>query len=178
MSQMQCNEKKTTKNAKIFVGGFPVHLNEQNLWEYMSKYGEVKGVKILKKNGKSRGFGFVTFDSQAEADHVISIQHRICGKKFDCKGVVDEKQAKREEKQKKERKVFIGGLNKATTEQSLHTYFQRFGEIERAFLNKEHFTDKSRGSGFVLFKSKASVDLVLNSNPNHMIDGEAVTFII
>lgn len=167
---------KMTQHTKIFVGGYPVHLGEKNLMSYMSEFGEVIGVKILKKNGKSRGFGFVTFKDPETANYVIELHHEMDGKKFDCKHVVNEEQAKKEEQQKKQRKIFVGGMNKETTEAELKSYFEKFGNIERAFLNKEHDTNKSRGSGFVLFKSKHSVNRALAPGLEHIIHGELVSF--
>jgi RNA recognition motif-containing protein len=45
----------------------------------MSQFGQVAGVKILKKNGNSRGFGFVSFKSSSIAQQVITLQHSIEG---------------------------------------------------------------------------------------------------
>jgi heterogeneous nuclear ribonucleoprotein A1/A3 len=47
----------------------------------MSHFGEVLSTKILKKSGKSRGFGFVTFNDPAIANRVIPLSHFIEGKK-------------------------------------------------------------------------------------------------
>jgi len=45
----------------------------------MSQYGQVVAVKILKKNGHSRGFGFVTFKAAVVAEYVITLTHVIEG---------------------------------------------------------------------------------------------------
>lgn len=47
-------------------------LNETHLEDYMSKFGQVVACKILKKNGHSRGFGFVTFKASEVAQYVIT----------------------------------------------------------------------------------------------------------
>ena len=65
---------------KVFVGGFPVHLDESHLKQYMSGFGEVLACKILRKNGHSRGFGFVTFSSAQSAQDVIKQSHVLEGK--------------------------------------------------------------------------------------------------
>ena len=71
-------EPSSQKN-KIFVGGFPVHLSQIDLKDYMSQFGQVLAVKILKKNGHSRGFGFVTFKAAVVAQYVITLRHEIEG---------------------------------------------------------------------------------------------------
>lgn len=68
------------KKNKIFVGGFPVHLNDGDLEAYMSKFGKVLSTKILMKKGRSRGFGFVTFEDFKVANYVIQLVHKIEGR--------------------------------------------------------------------------------------------------
>lgn len=60
-------------------------LNETHLEEYMSKFGHVTSCKILKKNGHSRGFGFVTFEAPEVAQYVITQTHVIEGKEVSIK---------------------------------------------------------------------------------------------
>lgn len=44
--------------------------------------------------------------------------------------------------------------------------------MARATVNREHFTDKSRGSGFVIFKSVATAEAVLSSDHEHSLKGK------
>ena len=45
------------------------------------------------------------------------------------------------------RKIFIGGLNYVTTDDSLRTYFEQFGEVTDCVVMKYKDTDRSRGFG-------------------------------
>lgn len=85
---------------------------------------------------------------------------------------MNEKQAKSQAKNKKRRKVFVGGLDKRVNEQALKAYFGRYGRVERAIINREHYTDKSRGSGFVLFADAEAADRVLQETSPHILEGK------
>ncbi|KAH6821114.1 RNA-binding family protein [Perilla frutescens var. hirtella] len=74
---------------KVFVGGLPVSLNEDDLNEYFSTYGNVVGHQIMldRETGRSRGFGFVTFDNEDAVERVLSDgrMHEIGGKQVEIK---------------------------------------------------------------------------------------------
>ena len=59
------------------------------------------------------------------------------------------------------RKCFLGGLNFETTEEDLREYFGKYGEITDAVVIRDKITKKSRGFGFVTFKTLASTDQVI-----------------
>jgi len=50
------------------------------------------------------------------------------------------------------RKVFVGGLNPATTSEDLRTYFERFGTVAEATVVIDKVKRVSRGFGFVMFE--------------------------
>ncbi|XP_042031742.1 heterogeneous nuclear ribonucleoprotein 1-like [Salvia splendens] len=74
---------------KIFVGGLPVTLTEDDLREYFSSYGNVVGHQIMldRETGRSRGFGFVTFDNEDGVERVLSNgrMHELGGKQVEIK---------------------------------------------------------------------------------------------
>lgn len=50
-------------------------------------------------------------------------------------------------------KIFVGGLPYHTTDKSLRTFFETYGDIEEAVVITDRQTGKSRGYGFVSFQS-------------------------
>ncbi|KAL9157035.1 hypothetical protein ABFS82_09G118900 [Erythranthe guttata] len=77
------------KTKKIFVGGLPLSLNEDDLREYFSSYGDIMEHQIMldHKTGRSRGFGFVTFESEDAVEKIFSDgqMHEISGKQVEIK---------------------------------------------------------------------------------------------
>lgn len=57
---------------RIFVGGISGNTKEEDLTNLFSKYGSVKSTKIIvDKGGISKGYGFVTFETEEEAQKVL-----------------------------------------------------------------------------------------------------------
>ena len=71
------------------------------------------------------------------------------------------------------RKLFIGGLDYHTTDESLKSYFEQFGEIVDVIVMKDPQTKRSRGFGFVAFSQSYMVDEAQKNRP-HKIDGRTV----
>ena len=59
---------------KLFVGGLSWDTNDQTLNSTFSKLGTVTEAKVItdRDTGRSRGFGFVTFESASSAKQAIA----------------------------------------------------------------------------------------------------------
>uniref|UniRef100_A0A069DRC2 Putative rna-binding protein musashi/mrna cleavage and polyadenylation factor i complex n=1 Tax=Panstrongylus megistus TaxID=65343 RepID=A0A069DRC2_9HEMI len=71
------------------------------------------------------------------------------------------------------RKLFIGGLDYRTTDDSLKSFYEQWGEIVDVVVMKHPQTQKSRGFGFVTYASSSMVDEAMKNRP-HKIDGREV----
>ncbi|KAK9688577.1 hypothetical protein K7432_014365 [Basidiobolus ranarum] len=71
-----------------------------------------------------------------------------------------------------EGKVFIGGLNWETSDETLRDYFGKYGEITDCVVMRDSATGRSRGFGFLTFVDPMAVDEVLKSD--HHLDGKLV----
>ncbi|KAI0211606.1 Protein boule [Lamellibrachia satsuma] len=57
---------------RIFVGGIAANTTEVELKQYFMAYGAVKDCKIIAdRAGVSKGYGFVTFETQEDAEKII-----------------------------------------------------------------------------------------------------------
>lgn len=58
---------------RIYVGNLPYNVNESELKEMFSAYGEVTSATLVmdKFSGQSKGFGFVEMPNNSEADAAI-----------------------------------------------------------------------------------------------------------
>jgi RNA recognition motif-containing protein len=61
-------------NKKLYVGGLPYSITDQQLEELFTTHGTVESAKVItdKFTDRSRGFGFVEMSSQQEAEAAIA----------------------------------------------------------------------------------------------------------
>lgn len=67
-------ESKDFKTKKIFVGGIPTSVTEDEFKNFFSKYGKVVEHEIIRDHvtKRSRGFGFIVFDNDQVVDTVLA----------------------------------------------------------------------------------------------------------
>jgi RNA recognition motif-containing protein len=75
------------RTRKLFIGGLSPLTSEEQLKDHFSQFGNVANAVIMIDRGtnRSRGFGFVTYDSEDAVDSVLSRTHTINGKVIECK---------------------------------------------------------------------------------------------
>ncbi|RZF42519.1 hypothetical protein LSTR_LSTR004438 [Laodelphax striatellus] len=71
------------------------------------------------------------------------------------------------------RKLFIGGLDYRTTDDSLKAFFEQWGEIVDVVVMKDPHTKRSRGFGFITYAQSKMVDDAMKNRP-HKVDGREV----
>ncbi|XP_041086386.1 DAZ-associated protein 1 isoform X7 [Polyodon spathula] len=70
-------------------------------------------------------------------------------------------------------KLFVGGLDWSTTQETLRNYFCQYGEVVDCVIMKDKTTNQSRGFGFVKFNDPNCVRTVLETKP-HSLDGRNI----
>lgn len=73
---------------------------------------------------------------------------------------------------KEDGKMFIGGLNWETTDDSLREYFSQFGEVTECTVMRDGATGRSRGFGFLTFRDAKCVNVVMVKE--HYLDGKII----
>ncbi|MGE5680390.1 MAG: RNA recognition motif domain-containing protein [Bacillota bacterium] len=60
-------------STKLFVGSLPWAVNDESLKSAFASYGNVVSAKVItdRQTGKSRGFGFVEMENEADANAAI-----------------------------------------------------------------------------------------------------------
>jgi RNA recognition motif-containing protein len=61
-------------SKKLFVGSLSWNTNDDGLYEAFAPFGEIAEAKVIsdRDTGRSRGFGFVTFNDDDEAEKALS----------------------------------------------------------------------------------------------------------
>lgn len=69
------------KQNKLYVGNFPYTVDEDQLRELFSSYGEIEDLALIKDRdtGRPKGFGFITFASQQSAEKALEMDGKDLG---------------------------------------------------------------------------------------------------
>ena len=160
-------------NTKVFLGGIPISVTEKELRLQLKKFGSVESILIPRyEDNRSKGFAFINFEEEASATKALSSKINLADKHlyFEPLKPKDEIQKRNEELYK--RKIFVGGLSRKVTAEELENYFSKFGEVEKIIMNKFFSNNKSRGSGYVVFKKFQFAKKVFNYKKKHFLKGK------
>lgn len=82
---------------KLYVGNLPWSINDQSLKELFSQFGEVTEAVVIsdRATGRSKGFGFVTFANEADAERAVA---EMEGKEIENRKVIVNVARPREER--------------------------------------------------------------------------------
>ncbi|CAE7432971.1 Rbp6 [Symbiodinium sp. CCMP2592] len=130
------------------------------------KYGGIVDAVVLRwPDGRSRGFGYVTFSEVQGAQAALNDAHQIGGRQVDVKRAVPGTN-----------KLFVGGLPQNTAAAELREHFEAFGTVSDAVVMIDPATNRSRGFGFVCFlpgqEGAASAAFALEQYEHHRIRGK------
>lgn len=71
-------------------------------------------------------------------------------------------------------KLFVGGLSWDTTDESLRSAFESYGDIEEAVVVNDRETGRSRGFGFVTFVDQDSAENAMREMNGTSLDGRNI----
>lgn len=159
---------------RLFLGRLSFNSTEENVRAYFERFGALAEVVVMKFNdtGKSRGFGFITFERAQSADDCQAARpHELDGKIIDCKRATAKKDAKNPEAMVEVKKLWVGGFTEEISDEDIKEYFGQFGGRVLA-VEQVRFPDsgKKRGFGFVEFGDTDAVDKICIIE-NHRLKG-------
>jgi|APLow6443716910_1056828.scaffolds.fasta_scaffold925277_1 cold-inducible RNA-binding protein len=66
---------------KLYVGNFPYSVDEAQLRALFSTYGDITDIALImdRETGRPKGFGFITFATQAAAEAALELDGRDLG---------------------------------------------------------------------------------------------------
>lgn len=67
-----------------------------------------------------------------------------------------------------DKKLFVGGLSRQTTDRELKDYFGKFGDIESVTVKVDQFTGQSRGFAFIVFTNPKTIDKLLAAGDHYI----------
>jgi len=178
------NDMDEDYEGKVFVGGLSWETTEDSMRQYFEKFGVIKNIIIMidKFTGHSRGFGFIKMENTESVEKILAVEQHIIDKKYvDVKRALPQSYTNppvncygnynyninnyniNNNKPIESKKIFVGGLPPAVTEEEFSIYFKQYGNIIEAVIMLDRSTNRSRGFGFITYETEESVTNVLSS---------------
>lgn len=157
------NSTEIGNEGKLFIGGLSKQTTAESLRAYFEGFGPVKdvSVKMDPMTQQSRGFGFVLFEDDSSIDSVLAVQHHnLDGKK------IDPKKAER-----RDGKMFVGGVKADTADDTIKMYFSQFGDVETVDRPVDKSTGVNKSFCFVTFRRDGVMKHAVKAR-YHEIDGK------
>ena len=170
---MNINEEKEEKK-EIFVRNISYSTKEEELQEYFEKFGKVLKVKILEKGGRSKGTGFVEFETHEDAEKVINENLELDVRKLgvDWAGQKKERDERKDNSEEKTKTIFVGNLCYDTTEEQIEEFFGNCGKILSVRIAKGD-NDKPKGFCHIDFENEEDAENALQMNGKEL-DGRTL----
>jgi RNA recognition motif-containing protein len=168
-------EQQSDNLRKIFCGGLHLNTTKEGLQKHFSKYGKISDCVVMKDptSGRSRGFGFITYEDPASVDKAQKERpHTLDGKQMDTKRAIP-KDDPLPENRMVSSKIFVGGLKREVDKKQVEEYFRGFGNVTECILVNDKATGVSRGFGFVTFDDPDTVDKVILHRPHNIQNNKA-----
>uniref|UniRef100_A0A7N6BKL9 Polyadenylate-binding protein n=1 Tax=Anabas testudineus TaxID=64144 RepID=A0A7N6BKL9_ANATE len=152
--------------TNVYIKNFGDDMDDEKLRELFSKYGNAMSIRVMTDDtGKSRGFGFVSFERHEDAQKAVD---EMNGKEFNGKLIYVGRAQKKVERQtelkrkfeqmKQDRmtryqgvNLYVKNLDDGIDDERLRKEFSPFGTITSAKVMMEG--GRSKGFGFVCFSS-------------------------
>ncbi|CAK9228652.1 unnamed protein product [Sphagnum troendelagicum] len=180
------------EGPKLYVGNLPWTCDSQQLAEIFQDCGTVELVEVIydRETSRSRGFGFVTMASQAEA---AAAKQTLDGYMLGGRSLtVSFPQSNRDRPRPPPRrefgggngvgagsfdsgnKLFVGNLSWGVDDASLQNMFSRYGTVVDARVVYDRETGRSRGFGFVTLSNADEVNEAIQNMDGADFDGRQI----
>ncbi|VDK41671.1 unnamed protein product [Taenia asiatica] len=192
----------TTSRVKLYLVGLLPNHTESQLKRHFAQYGTVTECCVARDwdTEESKGFGYVTFEEEAQATLALnSCPHFIEGdfvhvKPFKSKtnkesevetsAVSSSAMVELEAEKEGDRnvplpvtttttsrvKLYLVGLLPNHTESQLERHFAQYGTVTECCVARDWVTEESKGFGYVTFRRRAQAARALSDSP-HLIEG-------
>eukprot|EP00038_Savillea_parva_P005881 m.160438 g.160438 ORF g.160438 m.160438 type:complete len:657 (+) comp11948_c0_seq1:652-2622(+) len=167
--------------GNIFIKNLHKDIDNKTLYDTLIEFGNILSCKVVtdRETGESRGYGFVHFETQAEADQAIEkvngmeiMDQKVYVGPFKTKG---ERVDDISKNQANFTNLFVKNLPEDMSEEKFEEMFAEYGKITSRkimFGKDEEGKEKSKGFGFVAFETNEAAIKAVEALNGKEIDGQ------
>ena len=158
-----------SEDVEIFIGNLPYSATDEQISEFFSSYGKVAAVRLIQREGRPAGKGFVTFETHADAAKAKEANGtEFLGRAIEIRYSSDpipERQSYGGQSQGygsapkpggNGNTIFVGGLSYNSTKESVQAFFSQCGNINAVRVATD-LEGNPRGFAHVEFDSEEAV---------------------
>lgn len=166
------------KSSKIFVGGLPQDISNQDLAGLFDKFGILTSIHLPKhkKKNKIKGYAIIGFKNHESVE--LAIRHlngtQIRGKAIAVKVAMSNDEASRMTKEMQKRKLFVKNLPLATNEQEIGQFFGKFGKVEKVQMAYSNESKQFKGIAYITMSRISEVERILESKSSFDFKGKLI----
>jgi polyadenylate-binding protein len=158
--------------GNIFIKNLDKGIDNKSLYDTFSKFGNILSCKVsTDEQGKSKGFAFIHFATQEEADEAI---RKVNGKLITGKQVFVGPFVAKKERNYSDPKwtnIYVKYLDKSVDDQKLKEMFEVFGPITSSVIMKDE-NGESKGFAFINYDEHESADKAVAEMHEKEISGK------
>jgi polyadenylate-binding protein len=168
--------KRKSGVGNIFIKNLDKSIDNSVLSDTFSTFGHILSCKVeMDANGVSKGYGYVHYETQEEADNAIAKVNGMLmvDKKVYVGPFQPRKERTSEESKQKFTNVYVKNLDTSVTREQFEQKFAEFGHVTSAVIVTNE-KEESKGFGFVNFEKPEEAQKAVEALNGSLINGKPV----
>lgn len=172
--QQPTYDNANVSSTTLFVGNLPWTVTNADLEGMFAGMNATSAEIIFGRDGRSRGYGLVTFSSDVDAQQALGakigteLEGRALNIRFDR-----QREPSKSANNSSGKSVFVGNLSWDTDDDSLRNAFAQYAAVS-ASVARDRYNGRSKGWGTVQFNDADTASAVINEMNGFEIDGRSV----
>lgn len=168
----------TKVKENYYIGSLPGLVEGRELRHYLSQFGEVLGLEIIKDpaTNKCKGYAFLSINLHIGEQEFLAMRHRYGNRVIFLRPKLRGSDLQVHKEGFQQKRLFISTVSSSLTDRHLFDYFSTFGSVDLAYFVQNYSKFGSgdpKRFGYVNFHSEVAVRRVLATS-KHVINGDTV----
>lgn len=166
---------RKTGQGNIFIKNLDTSIDNKALHDTFSAFGNILSCKVATEDGKSKGYGFVHFETHEAAEEAIK---NVNGMLLNDKPVFVGYHVSRKERESKEEvaknnftNIYVKNIDTSYSEDKLREIFEKFGSINSLAISKDD-QGVSKGFAFINYDEVDSAKKAIEELHDKEIEGK------